>query len=60
MKERACKECKRITKLDVCINCKSPTSRDWLGYVSIIDTNNSEVSRKLKIDSTGKFALRVK
>jgi DNA-directed RNA polymerase subunit E" len=60
MKERACKECSRITNLDVCVVCKSPTSSDWLGYVSIIDPENSEVAKKLNITTKGKFALRVR
>jgi len=60
MKQRACKECCRITDLDVCVICKSPTSTDWLGYVSIIDPENSEVAKKLNITTKGKFALRVR
>jgi DNA-directed RNA polymerase subunit E" len=60
MKDRACKECSRITNLDVCVICKSPTSSDWLGYVSIIDPENSEVAQKLNITIKGKFALRVR
>jgi len=60
MKERACKECRRITNLNVCVVCKSPTSSDWLGYVSIIDPENSEVAKKLNITANGKFALRVR
>lgn len=60
MKEKACKECGIITDLDVCVICKSPTSQDWLGYVSIIDPENSEVAKKLNIKTKGKFALRVR
>lgn len=60
MKERACKECGRITNLDICVVCKSPTSTDWIGYVSIIDPEKSEVSKKLNINANGKYALRVR
>lgn len=60
MKERACKECSRLTKRDVCALCKAPTSTDWIGYVSIIDPEKSEVSKKLNINYKGKYALRVR
>jgi DNA-directed RNA polymerase subunit E" len=60
MKEKACKECNRITNLDICVVCKSPTSTDWIGYVSIINPEKSEVSKRLNINSKGKYALRVR
>lgn len=60
MKERACKECGRISNLDICVVCKAHTSTDWLGYVSIIDPENSAVAKKLNITAKGKFALRVR
>lgn len=60
MKEKACKECNRITELDVCVVCKTPTSKDWMGYVSIIDAEKSEVAKKLNIAAKGRYALRVR
>lgn len=60
MKEKACKECKRITNLDVCVVCKQPTSTSWMGYVSVIDPEKSEISKKLGIPAKGKYALRVR
>lgn len=60
MRERACKECNRLTKLDLCVVCKAPTSPNWIGYVSIIDPERSEVSKRLKISAKGKYALRVR
>lgn len=60
MKEKACKNCNRITTLDVCEVCKQPTSPSWMGYVSVIDPEKSSISKKLNISTKGKFALRVK
>lgn len=60
MKEKACKQCSRITDLDVCTVCGSATSYDWLGYVSIIDSEKSETGKKLNITTKGRYALRVK
>jgi|Deesub1362A_J573_1020465.scaffolds.fasta_scaffold00233_47 DNA-directed RNA polymerase subunit E" len=60
MKEKACKECKMITNLDICPICKVATSADWMGYVSVIDPENSLIAEKLDIKVKGKYALRVK
>jgi DNA-directed RNA polymerase subunit E" len=60
MKEKACKECGKVTTLDVCTTCKAPTSTDWIGYVSIIDPEASEIAKRLNINIKGKYALRVK
>lgn len=60
MKEKACKECGKVTSGDVCVICKTPTSNDWIGYVSIIDPETSEIAKKLNINMKGKYALRVK
>lgn len=60
MKEKACKECGKVTREDICIICKTATSTDWIGYVSIIDPETSEIAKKLNINMKGKYALRVK
>jgi len=60
MKEKACKLCNRITELDVCTVCKQPTSSSWMGYVSVIDVEKSDVAKKLSINMKGKYALRVR
>lgn len=60
MKEKACKECGRVTKLDVCVICKTPTSPRWIGYAVIMDPENSEIAKKLNIPAKGKYALRVR
>jgi len=60
MKEKACKECGRVTELDVCVVCKTPTSPNWMGYISVIDPEKSEVAKKLNIAAKGRYALRVR
>lgn len=60
MKEKACKECGRVTMKDVCVTCKISTSPDWIGYVRIIDPETSEIAKRLRINMKGKYALRVK
>ncbi|MBU2560595.1 DNA-directed RNA polymerase subunit E'' [archaeon] len=60
MKEKACKECSKVTTMDICTICKAPTSTDWIGYVSIVDPETSEIAKRLNIKIKGKYALRVK
>ena len=59
-KQRACKNCSFITEADVCPNCGGTTSKDWQGYVIIIDHNKSEIAKKMGVNVDGKYALRVR
>jgi DNA-directed RNA polymerase subunit E" len=57
---KACKNCSFITEEDVCPLCGNPTSKDWQGYVIIIDHTKSEIAKRMNIHVNGKFALRVR
>ncbi|MCK5309976.1 MAG: DNA-directed RNA polymerase subunit E [Thermoplasmata archaeon] len=57
---KACKSCSLITEEDECKVCGSQTSREWQGYVVIMDHSRSEIARKMGIQTNGKFALRVR
>ena len=57
---KACKTCSLITEEDQCKACNGVTSREWQGYVVIMDHTRSEIARKMGIQSNGKFALRVR
>jgi len=57
---KACKNCSLITEEDECKVCGGVTSREWQGYVIIMDHTRSEIARKMGIQSNGKFALRVR
>ncbi len=57
---KACKECSFITEEDVCPRCGGGTSRDWQGYVIIVDHTKSEIAKKMGIDANGRYALRVR
>lgn len=59
-KEKACRDCGRLSDQDLCIYCKTQTSQDWIGYVSIIDPDKSRIADRLEIKIKGKYALRVK
>ena len=57
---RACRHCSFISDDDKCPRCGNETSKDWQGYVVVVDHAHSEISRKMAITSNGKYALRVR
>ncbi|HVO77813.1 MAG TPA: transcription elongation factor subunit Spt4 [Methanomassiliicoccales archaeon] len=57
---KACKHCSFITEEDVCPLCGNPTSKEWQGYVIILDHEKSEIAKRMGINVNGKFALRVR
>lgn len=57
---KACKHCSFITEEDVCPLCGNPTSKEWQGYVIILDHTKSEIANRMHINVNGKFALRVR
>jgi len=59
---KACKTCHRIVKSgENCDICKTPTlSDDWHGYVFVLDTENSEIAKKMNIKASGPYALKVR
>jgi DNA-directed RNA polymerase subunit E" len=57
---KACKHCSFITEEDVCPLCGNQTSKDWQGYVIIIDHSKSEIAKRMGINVNGKFALKVR
>uniref|UniRef100_A0A7C3RBS6 Transcription elongation factor Spt4 n=1 Tax=Archaeoglobus fulgidus TaxID=2234 RepID=A0A7C3RBS6_ARCFL len=61
MAELACKKCRFINMdTSICRNCGSTDmTKEWYGYVVIIDPEKSEIAKKLEIKIPGKYALRV-
>ncbi len=61
MTQKACKNCRYISNGPVCPNCKSTNlSDDWTGLAIIIDPERSEIARKMKIKTPGRYAVRVR
>ena len=61
MTEQACRECHRIIEGQVCPICGSASqSKDWSGYVIVIDPKGSVIAQKLEINLPGKYALKVR
>ena len=57
---KACKNCGHITDEEKCPLCGGETSKDWQGYVIIVDHPRSEIAKKMGLHVNGKFALRVR
>jgi DNA-directed RNA polymerase subunit E" len=57
---RACKVCQFISEGAKCPRCGGETSREWQGYLLVVDPEKSEIARKLGIHAGGRYALRVK
>jgi len=59
--EKACRNCNFITDGNTCPICKGVSlSVDWSGYIVVLDPENSEIAKRLKINQPGKYALRVR
>lgn len=59
--ERACRTCHTITTAEVCPACSGKDfSKDFLGYVIILDAKNSHIAQKMEIETPGKYALKVR
>jgi DNA-directed RNA polymerase subunit E" len=58
--QRACRNCHSISDQMKCPKCGGETSKEWQGYLIVVDPEKSEIARKMGIKSSGRFALRVK
>ncbi|MFN3383925.1 MAG: transcription elongation factor subunit Spt4 [Archaeoglobaceae archaeon] len=59
--EVACRNCKMVSSdTIVCKNCgSSDLTKNWYGYIVVLDPEKSEIAKALGIKNPGKYALRV-
>lgn len=57
---KACKSCYHITELDACPLCGGELSKEWQGYLIILDHDRSLIAQKMGIEANGRFALKVR
>lgn len=61
MTEQACRDCHRIVEGLICPICGSASlSKDWSGYVVVIDPKGSVIANRLGINLPGRYALKVR
>ena len=59
---KACRDCHLISEdVDKCPSCHgSNLSKDWNGFVVVINVDKSVIAKKMQIDAPGKYALKVR
>ncbi|HWQ44558.1 MAG TPA: transcription elongation factor subunit Spt4 [Methanosarcina barkeri] len=61
MAEKACRHCMRVLEGQNCPICgTSDLAEEWNGLVIILDAERSEIAKKLGVDISDKFALKVR
>ena len=61
MADFACKECHLILEEGSCPRCPdSEVSREWQGFVEVLDHEKSELAKEMGIRTPGRYALRVR
>ncbi len=60
MKLNACKECKRLSTLEICEVCKGRTTKQWIGFLAVSKPEQSDIAQKMGIKHRGKYALKVR
>lgn len=59
-KEKACKNCKLIYEGHTCPSCgRKDTTDAFKGKVEIVNPENSEIGKQLKINKKGLYAIKV-
>lgn len=59
---KACRDCHLISEdVEKCPSCHGGNlSKDWLGFVVVVDADKSIIAKKMQIDVPGKYALKVR
>jgi DNA-directed RNA polymerase subunit E" len=57
---KACKACRFISEEDKCPKCGEKTSKEWQGYLIMVNHPRSEIGKKVGTDANGKYALKVR
>jgi len=58
---KACKQCNFLSEnMDVCPRCGGQTSKEWQGFVAVIDFEKSEIAKRMGITANGRYALKVR
>ncbi len=57
---KACTRCHRIMEDERCVICNVATSKNWSGFLIVVDPEKSNIAQELKITLPGEYALRVR
>lgn len=56
----ACKLCHALSQEESCPVCGGEMSKEWQGYLEILDPENSVLAKEMGLLTPGKYALRVR
>tara|TARA_Y100000296_G_scaffold85532_1_gene121802 strand:+ start:1123 stop:1311 length:189 start_codon:yes stop_codon:yes gene_type:complete len=60
-KQKACKICNRIYEGEKCSSCDSKESTEsFKGRIIVLDSEKSEIAKKLNIKEKGNFAIKTR
>ena len=57
---RACKQCNYLSEFDTCPRCGGQTSKEWQGFIAVVDFERSEIAKRMGIAANGRYALKVR
>ncbi|MCL2295766.1 MAG: DNA-directed RNA polymerase subunit E [Methanomassiliicoccaceae archaeon] len=57
---RACKQCNYLSESDTCPRCGGHTSKDWQGFIAVVDFERSDIAKRMGIVANGRYALKVR
>lgn len=59
---KACKVCHMLTEGELCPRpgCGGELTKDWQGYVVILDWSRSKIAKRMNITYNGTYALKVR
>ena len=61
MKQKACKICNTIYEGEKCPKCESKESTEsFKGRIVVLDSEKSEIAKKLNIKEKGNFAIKTR
>lgn len=61
MNRKVCKSCKIFVKGGTCPLCKGTNlSENWKGRIFIMDTEKSEIAKKIGVTVKGEYAIKVR
>jgi DNA-directed RNA polymerase subunit E" len=60
MVTKACTRCHRLMEEERCAVCNVTSSKNWSGFLIVMDPENSQIAEELNISLPGEYALRVR
>ena len=59
---KACRDCHLISEdVEKCPACHGGNlSKEWFGFVVVVDAAHSIIAKKMQIDAPGRYALKVR